>query len=214
EASTFLAAHTGIRLDYKRVSKLFGRVRQSAEIRREATARYQPRIHDIRHSAAVHRVIAWYRAGADVQKLVPQFDPQPPSQLSGYVAFVAAVREPSAKKANRSPDDRRSLAVSASFIPGISGEGAWLQRRYAQSTSRRDPLTREVHRYAQPGTCSLVHRNPCGSVQEDAKIQSHLPRQTGNRCALESPRSANATGGAEITHCYCSSTTPAHAWRK
>jgi site-specific recombinase XerD len=98
------------------------------------------------------------------------------------------------KKANRSPDDRRSLAVSAAFIPGISGEGTWLQWRYAQSTSRRDPLTGEVHRYAQPGTCSLVHRNPCGSVQEDAKIQSHLPRQTGNRCALESPRSANATG--------------------
>ena len=72
EASAFLATRTGIRLDYKRVSKLFGRIRQSAEIRREATARYQPRIHDIRHSAAVHRVIAWYRAGADVQKLLPQ----------------------------------------------------------------------------------------------------------------------------------------------
>ena len=54
------------------MSKLFGRLRQSAEIRREATAQYQPRIHDIRHSAAVHRVIAWYRAGADVQKLLPQ----------------------------------------------------------------------------------------------------------------------------------------------
>jgi integrase/recombinase XerD len=63
EASAFLATRTGIRLDYKRVSKLFCRIRQSAEIRREATARYQPRIHDIRHSAAVHRVIAWYRAG-------------------------------------------------------------------------------------------------------------------------------------------------------
>ena len=35
-------------------------------------ARYQPRIHDIRHTAAVHRVIAWYRAGANVQKLLPQ----------------------------------------------------------------------------------------------------------------------------------------------
>src|ERR1700751_4611370 len=34
--------------------------------------RYQHRIHDIRHSAAVHRVIAWYRAGADVQRLMPQ----------------------------------------------------------------------------------------------------------------------------------------------
>jgi integrase/recombinase XerD len=71
-ASAFLATRTGLRLDYKRVSKLFGRLRQAAEIRREATARYQPRIHDIRHSAAVHRLIAWYRAGADVQRLLPQ----------------------------------------------------------------------------------------------------------------------------------------------
>ena len=72
EASAFLATRTGLRLDYKRVSKLFCRIRQFAEIRREANARYQPRIHDIRHSAAVHRVIAWYRAGADVQRLLPQ----------------------------------------------------------------------------------------------------------------------------------------------
>ena len=72
EASAFLATRTGIRLDYKRVGKLLGRIRQWAEIRREATARYQPRIHDLRHSAAVHRLIAWYRAGADVQRLLPQ----------------------------------------------------------------------------------------------------------------------------------------------
>ena len=73
EASAFLATRTGLHLDYKRVSKLFGRLRQAAEIRREATAPYQPRIHDLRHSAAVHRVIAWYRAGADVQRLLPQW---------------------------------------------------------------------------------------------------------------------------------------------
>lgn len=72
DGSTFLATRTGIRMDYKRVNKLFCRLRRSAEIRRECTARYQPRIHDLRHSAAVHRVIAWYRAGADVQQLLPK----------------------------------------------------------------------------------------------------------------------------------------------
>lgn len=72
EASAFLATRTGLHLDYKRVNKLFCRLRKVAEIRREATARYQPRIHDIRHAAAVHRVIAWYRAGKDVQRLLPQ----------------------------------------------------------------------------------------------------------------------------------------------
>jgi integrase/recombinase XerD len=70
--SAFLATCTGIRLDYKRVNKLFCRLRKVANVGRECTARYSPRIHDVRHTAAVHRVIAWYRAGADVQRLLPQ----------------------------------------------------------------------------------------------------------------------------------------------
>lgn len=71
ENSAFLATHTGLHLNYKRVNKLFGRIRQAAGIRRE-TARYQPRIHDIRHTAAVHRVVAWYRTGANVQAMLPK----------------------------------------------------------------------------------------------------------------------------------------------
>ena len=72
EASSFLAACTGIRLDYKRVNKLFCRLRKAAQVRRELSARYPPRIHDIRHAVAVYRLIAWYCAGADVQRLLPQ----------------------------------------------------------------------------------------------------------------------------------------------
>ena len=72
EASAFFATHEGIHVDYKVVNKLFGQLRTVAEIHRESTARYQPRIHDIRHTAAVHRVVAWYRAGADVQRLLLQ----------------------------------------------------------------------------------------------------------------------------------------------
>src|SRR5260370_30379107 len=52
--SAFLATRTGIHMDYKRVNKLFCRLRLAAQIRREAAARYQPRIHDIRHATAVH----------------------------------------------------------------------------------------------------------------------------------------------------------------
>lgn len=70
--SAFLAACTGIRLDYKRVSKLFCRIRKVANVQRECSSRYPPRIHDLRHTATVHRIIAWYRAGADVQRLLPQ----------------------------------------------------------------------------------------------------------------------------------------------
>jgi len=72
EASTFFATHTGHRLQYTWIGQQFRRVRKAANISRESSARYQPRIHDIRHTAAVHRIIAWYRAGADVQRLLPQ----------------------------------------------------------------------------------------------------------------------------------------------
>jgi integrase len=50
----------------------FRRVRDSAGVLRHDGARYQPRLHDLRHTAAVHRLIAWYRSGADVQRLLPQ----------------------------------------------------------------------------------------------------------------------------------------------
>lgn len=69
--SAFLATHTGIHLNYKRVNKLFCRIREAAGIRRQG-ARYQPRLRDIGHTAAVHRVIGWYRAGANVQALLPK----------------------------------------------------------------------------------------------------------------------------------------------
>jgi len=49
EASGFFATRTGLHLEYRRVNQLFCRLRQVAEIRREPSARYQPRIHDIRH---------------------------------------------------------------------------------------------------------------------------------------------------------------------
>jgi integrase len=72
ETSAFLVTRTGHRLSYDQVNRLFGRVRQAAHVTREAHARYQPRIHDIRHTAIVHRVVAWYQAGLDVgQWLLP-----------------------------------------------------------------------------------------------------------------------------------------------
>lgn len=72
DSSAFFSTPAGHRLHYGWVGEQFRRVRQVAGIRREDSARYQPRIHDIRHTAAVHRIIAWYRAGDDVQRLLPQ----------------------------------------------------------------------------------------------------------------------------------------------
>jgi len=48
----------------------FQRLREHVGVARQ-NARYQPRLHDLRHTFAVHRLIAWYRSGADVQRLLP-----------------------------------------------------------------------------------------------------------------------------------------------
>lgn len=72
EASAFFATRTGTRLKYAEVGRLFRRMRRLAGIQREGGVRYQPRLHDLRHTAASHRLIAWYRNGADVQRLLPQ----------------------------------------------------------------------------------------------------------------------------------------------
>jgi len=52
------------------VEDAFLRLRKHVGITRQ-NARYQPRLHDLRHSFAVHRLTAWYRTGADVQRLLP-----------------------------------------------------------------------------------------------------------------------------------------------
>lgn len=72
EASAFFALRAGGPLPRQRAERTFRRLRERAGVRRNDGARYQPRLHDLRHSFAVHRLVAWYRAGADVQRLLPQ----------------------------------------------------------------------------------------------------------------------------------------------
>lgn len=54
------------------IEDAFGHIRQQAGVSRRDGARYQPRLHDLRHSFAVHRLTTWYEQGQDVQKLLPQ----------------------------------------------------------------------------------------------------------------------------------------------
>ena len=69
--SPFFAARNGDAISLQQLEKVFGRLRQHAAIRRPETDRWQPRLHDMRHSMAVHRVIAWYREGVDVEARLP-----------------------------------------------------------------------------------------------------------------------------------------------
>ena len=52
--------------------RAFKQIRVHAGLHREGGPRCQPRLHDLRHTSAVHRLTAWYREGRDVQKLLPQ----------------------------------------------------------------------------------------------------------------------------------------------
>ena len=71
-SSALFASRSGHRLDYPRVVTLFQKVRARAGIGCPPGERRPPRLHDLRHTAAVHRVIRWYRDGKDVQQLLPQ----------------------------------------------------------------------------------------------------------------------------------------------
>jgi integrase len=67
----FFVTRTGIGVTRGQAERAFVRLRNIAGIAREDGARYQPRLHDMRHSMAVHCLLAWYREGADVQRLLP-----------------------------------------------------------------------------------------------------------------------------------------------
>jgi integrase/recombinase XerD len=69
--SAFFASRTGGAISLSRLEKVFVRLREHAGIRSPPSARWQPRLHDMRHAFAVHRLIAWYREGADVQACLP-----------------------------------------------------------------------------------------------------------------------------------------------
>jgi site-specific recombinase XerD len=49
----------------------FRKIRRKAGVQRADNSRQQPRLHDLRHTFAVHRLTAWYKEGADVQKWLP-----------------------------------------------------------------------------------------------------------------------------------------------
>jgi integrase/recombinase XerD len=72
EISAFLCSRTGHGFYYTQIITTFQRIRSAAGIVTPAGERRPPRLHDVRHTAAVHRVVAWYQAGKDVQRLLPQ----------------------------------------------------------------------------------------------------------------------------------------------
>jgi integrase/recombinase XerD len=53
------------------LGKSFERLRRLAGIRRHDGALYQPRMHDLRYTFAVHRLTSWLKQRADLNRLLP-----------------------------------------------------------------------------------------------------------------------------------------------
>jgi len=68
--ASFFVGHDGKTVNDYNLQDAFELIRKKAGIRRTDTSQ-QPRLHDLRHTFAVHRLTAWYRQGADVQRLLP-----------------------------------------------------------------------------------------------------------------------------------------------
>ncbi len=68
EAPVFVSCRRR-RLEYSAARSALRRVARLAQVRDEKGR--LPRLHDLRHTFAVHRLAAWYRAGKDVNSLLP-----------------------------------------------------------------------------------------------------------------------------------------------
>jgi integrase/recombinase XerD len=62
----------GSPLSQSAIGNAFRRMRKYAGVWREGGARRQPRLHDLRHTAAVHRLISWYQNGSNLQDMLPK----------------------------------------------------------------------------------------------------------------------------------------------
>ena len=83
-SAPFFVLRRGTSVPIQRVEHTFRRLCEYTGVRRTDGARYQPRLHDLRHTFAVHRLTSWYQQGADVQKLLPQL-----STYLGHVSIAA-----------------------------------------------------------------------------------------------------------------------------
>jgi site-specific recombinase XerD len=86
ESALFLT-RTATPMKRHTAENIFSRLRIRAGVLRSDGCRYQPRLHDLRHAFAVHRLTSWYRQGADVQRLLPQL-----STYLGHIHIAATQR--------------------------------------------------------------------------------------------------------------------------
>ncbi len=102
DESPLFSKRDGTPLNNNTICTTFRRLCTIAGIRRDGGARNQPRMHDLRHSAAVHRVTAWYRCGADLNDLLPKLATYlGHTNLSGTQRYLTMTQELLAEASRR-----------------------------------------------------------------------------------------------------------------
>ncbi len=91
----FLVTTSGSRLTGDGVRRTFARLGQRVGLRphqQQGRSGHGPRLQDLRHTFATKRLIAWYRAGLDVNRLMPRLATYPghvsPSETYWYIEAV------------------------------------------------------------------------------------------------------------------------------
>ncbi len=87
EDSTYFVTKQGLPIGKRCVLFNFRRLCKLTRIQRNDQTSRQPCLHDLRHSFAVHRLTSWYRAGSDVQRLLPHL-----STYLGHINIVSTQR--------------------------------------------------------------------------------------------------------------------------
>lgn len=108
----FFSTRTGARIRHEVVEEYFRILCRSTGISRNGGSGEQPRLHDLRHTFAVHRLTSWYQQGADVQALLPH--------LSTYLGHV----------------DIGSTQVYLSMTPELLDEASYRFEQYAVKGGR------------------------------------------------------------------------------
>ena len=79
-SANFFVTRDGRPLNVVTLAKSFQRLRRIAGIARHDGSEHQPRMHDLRHTFAVHRITEWFKQGADLNRMLPA--------LSAYIGQV------------------------------------------------------------------------------------------------------------------------------
>jgi|SRR5665213_54622 len=88
--SMFFKDRHGQRINQNTLQYNFERLRAHTGLRRDGGSRCQPRMHDLRHTSAVHRLTWCYRQGGDVQKFLPQLSVyMGHAQLAGTQVYLS-----------------------------------------------------------------------------------------------------------------------------